>query len=50
MSGELRFPVVQPVLASQADRARRKAWRSSCSAAEFIGVSDGALESDDDNF
>ena len=42
----------QPVLASPADRARRKARRSTCSMGEFIGVSDevvAALESDDDN-
>lgn len=38
---------------SPADRARRKARRSSCAAREFIGVSDeivAALESDDDDF
>ena len=40
MSEELCFPVVQPVLASQADRARRKARGSSCRTGEFIGVSD----------
>ena len=53
MSGELRFPVVQPVPASPADRARRKARRSSGSAGKFIGVLGEvvvALESDDDKF
>ena len=53
MSGGLCFPVVQPVLASPADRARRKAWRLSCGTWESIGVSDevvAALEADDDNF
>ena len=50
MSGELCSPVGQPVPASPADRARRKAWRQSCSIVEFIGVLDEvALESDDDN-
>ena len=53
MSGELHFPVVQLVLASLADRARRKARRSRCSKGEFTGLSDEAvtaLKSDDNNF
>ena len=53
MSRGLGFPVVQPVVGSQTDRARRKARRSSSSTAEFIGVLDemvAAFESDDGNF
>ena len=53
MSRGLGFPVVQPGISLQTDRARRKARRSNSSTAEFIGVLDevvAAFESDDGNF
>ena len=51
MSGELRCPVVQLVLASPADRARRKA-RGRVVAQDFLVLDEVivALESDDNNF